>query len=353
MRIRIKDRFKIISHDLGESFLILNTAYFVRIYPGLLFFKDLDSDKDFKIFIKFQGPVKNFTISQNLYNGNIEVNFHAKDGYVSYRIMMAGNEVYLCFDKTAEKKLTVEFDKITQVVAKQRIFLPIERISMLRPPEYLSFGIYKKPDLSQIKKRENLQEILPFIFLYSQFYLDVQYSCCLRKNCLLKRLADEIQKKEKLKLAESFINVFKFHFFGAFVPRMNDDEHQNICDYVDKEISPWCVFINLYSCVKSVFIEEASKKLFLLPCLPALFNHGFFVNIKISSGQIDMRWSKKLLKKAIFKPSKDIELQLILHSMIKTFRVRTDARDKGKIYNNEDIIGFEKDKSYFLDNFKK
>lgn len=353
MQIKIKDKFKIISHDIGSIFLIMNTSYYVKIYPGLLSFKDLDSNKTFNIYLKFQGPVKNFTIVQNLFNGNIEVFFHIKDGYVSYSILTSEESTYLYFDRITTDKFKIEFNEELKISPKENIKLPINVISNSKPKEYLSFGIYKKPDIYFIKKRENLNEIFPFIFLYSQFYLDAQYNCCLRKNCLLKEIDKAIQIKEKQNLSETFLNVFKVHFFGSFIPRMNDEEYQNIISNIDKDFSPWCIFIRLYHSIKAMFIEETSNELFLLPCLIPDFNHGRALNLKISKGSIDLEWSKKLLKKVIFIPSCDCSFKIILQSQIKTFRIRENKNEKGKIFNNFDDIYFQKDKVYFLDKFKK
>jgi len=353
MLIRIKEKFKIISHDLGTSFLILNTSYFVKIYPGILSFKDLSSNNTFKVFLKFQGSVKNFTILQNLFNGNIEVNFHTKKGFLAYKIFVKEKNVYLYFDRITDQDLKIEFNNLINVSLKQKILLPIKLISITIPEELLFLGIYKKSDLYFIRKRENLNEILPFIFLYSQFYLEARYSCCLKKKCLLKEINKCIQKKEKQNLNETFLNAFKVHFFSAFIPRMNDEEYQNIVDIDEKGLNPFCVFNNFYHSIKSMLIEFSDNQLFILPCLLKEFHHGRAVNIKTSIGSIDIEWSKKLLKKAIFRPLRNDRLKLVLQSDIKTFRIRTSKNEKGKIFKNLDNIAFQKNKIYLLDKFKK
>ncbi len=353
MQIKIKEKFKIISHDLGASFLILNTSYYVKIYPGLLIFKDLSCDRTFQFFFKFQGPVKDFTILQNLFNGTLEVNFHSKDGYIAYQVLVKEKDVYLYFDKITKDHLEIEFDKVTKIRSKEKIKLPISVICETKPEEYLFFGIHKKPDIYLIRKRENLQEILPFIFLYSQFFLNVQYNCCLRKNCLLKEIEKNIQKKEKQNLYESVLKAFKVHFWGAFVPRMNDEEYQNIAAFFNTDLNPFCIFIKFYHLIKNMIIDQNSNELFILPCLPPQFHHARAVNIKTLNGNIDIEWSKKLLKKAIFKPEKDVSLKLILQSQIKTFRIRSNKNEKGQIFKNNDEIFFKKDISYLLDKFKK
>lgn len=353
MQIKLLEKFNILSHDIGRSFLVLKTSYFVKIYPGLLFFKDLNSDKQFKIFLKFNGPVKNFTIIQNLLNGNLEVFFHTEDGFVSYKISTEENSGILFFDRITDQNFKIEFNELKDVNAKETIKLPIKTISSLVPNEKIFFGIHKKPDLYFVKKREDILEILPFIFLYSQFYLDVGYSCCLRKDCLLKDFDKEILRKDKQELTQKLLNIFKVHFFGAFIPRLNDEEYQNIVSYFEKDANPFCVFIRLYHSIKSLFINTKDDELSILPCLLTDLHHGRVLNFQTPFGVIDLEWSKKLLKKVIFKPSKDVSLKLVLQSSIKNFRLREGKNEKGQIFNNEDVGTFQNGKIYLLDKFMK
>jgi hypothetical protein len=352
--IKIKQKFSLISHELGTSFLVLNTSYYVKIFPGLLIFKDLRSKDEFKIFLKFNGPVKNFTILQNLYNGDIEVNFHSKDGYLAYKILTEKNNVYLYFDRISIKDLEIDFKGLKKIFSKEKIKLPIKVISDLKPEEILFFGIHKKQDLELIKRRENLQEILPFIFLCSQFFPDLESVRPLREKCLLKEVENMIQKKQKQNLDEILLAVNKAHFFDAFVPRSNDEDYQNIIEDIDeKKVNPLAMLRKCFHTIKSMFIEYNLNEISILPCLPVIFYHGKALNLKTLIGSFDIEWSKKLLKKLIFKPIKDVSFKLVLQPQIKNFRMRSLKNEKGKTLKNKDFLSLQKNKIYFFDKFQK
>ncbi|NGX64045.1 MAG: hypothetical protein KR126chlam6_01469, partial [Candidatus Anoxychlamydiales bacterium] len=152
MQIKIKQKFNLLSHRYGSKFLIVNTSYFVQIFPALLVFKDLNSEKSFKISLDFIGPVKNFTIFQNLSNGDIKVCFHAQNGYISYKIHIREKNAFLYFENFLSKdQIDIKFEKTKTLKVKSKLDLPIKLISENKPQEYLFLGIHKKQDIDLIK----------------------------------------------------------------------------------------------------------------------------------------------------------------------------------------------------------
>ncbi|NGX28082.1 MAG: hypothetical protein K940chlam1_00257 [Candidatus Anoxychlamydiales bacterium] len=352
MQIKIRQKFCLMTHKLGSSFLILNSSYYVKIFPGLLEFIDLDTKKSFKIFLFFEGPVKDFTIFQNLKNGDVKVSFHTKRGFLSYKIIKR-EKFLIFFEKVPSNKIEMKLDLIKTISSKNEITLPIKVISDQKPTEKISFGIHKKQDLDLIKKRADLTEILPFIFLYSQFYQDIQ-SACIRKKCIVKELTEKIISREKKDLEQSFLNVLNAHFFEAFIPRVNDEDYQNIIPIIDeKDTQPLHILRKLFYIIKLILIDQKPNEISILPCLLTSFHHGRALNITTNVGSFDIEWSKKLIKKLIFRPSKDIKIKLIFQSKIRTYRLKSNLKEKGKIFKNKEMISFEKDKIYFLDKFQK
>ncbi|NGX32363.1 MAG: hypothetical protein K1060chlam4_00406 [Candidatus Anoxychlamydiales bacterium] len=354
MQIKIKQKFNIISHSIGAKFLIVNSRYFVQICPGLLHFKDLDSDKNFKIFLDFVGPVKNFTISQNLLNGNIKVSFHAADGFLSYKIFNAETAACIHFERLPQDEISIKLDKTKKIKVKEILSLPIAISYIKKPDELLFLGIHKKQDLDSINKRENLLEILPFLFLYSQFFKDIQTKKCLRKNCIVRELKEKIQNRNREEIEDQFIKVYKAHFSDSFIPRVNDNDFQNIIERVEeKDANPLHILRKLFYIIKSILIDQKLDEIFLLPAIPVSFHSGKALNINLPIGSFDIEWSKKLIKKLIFRPKKDVKLKLHFQSKIKEYRLRTSIKQKGKFFKNRDLLSFEKNKTYYLDKFQK
>lgn len=338
---------------MGVPVLILNTSYFVKIFPGCLHFEDLDSKKSFKTYFKFHGPQKNFTIIQNLRNGVIDVFFHSLDGFISYSILIKENKVFLYFKKLPSIGMEYEFDKIKKIYfSKEEISLPIEKVFSTYAEEYLSFGIFKKQELFFIKRREDIKEILPILFLCSQFYLDNEAKYP-KESSLLEKLEDKILKKDKKNLEEIFLSIIKAHFFGAFVPTLNDFFYQNIIEDVKTNASVFFILQQLFKSIKSMLVFEKEDEVDILPCLLPVFHHGKAVNLKLSFGLIDIEFSKKLLKKVILKPTTEVKKKVVIQKKLFQFRLRTSKKDRGRIYKNNDVISFEKGKVYFFDRFQK
>ncbi|NGX48719.1 MAG: hypothetical protein K940chlam5_00309 [Candidatus Anoxychlamydiales bacterium] len=354
MQIKIKQKFNIISHSIGTKFLIVNSKYFVQIFPGLLHFKDLDSSKNFKIFLDFVGPVKNFTISQNLLNGDIKVSFHAKDGFLSYKIFNPEKATCIHFERLPQDEISIKLDKTKKIKPKETLILPIAISYLKKPEEFLFLGIHKKQDLDFIHKRENLLELLPFLFLYSQFFKDIQTKKCLRENCLVRELGRKIQNREREEIEDQFIKVYKAHFTDSFIPRVNDEDFQNIIPLVEeKDAKPLHILRKLFYIIKSILIDQKLDEIFLLPALLIPFHSGKALNINLPIGSFDIEWSKKLIKKLIFRPKKDVKLKLHFQSKIKGYRLKTSIKQKGKFFKNRDLLSFEKNKSYYFDKFQK
>ncbi len=354
MQIKIKQKFNIISHEMGTKFLIVNSSYFVQIFPALLHFHDLNSKKDFKIFLDFQGPVKNFTIIQNLQNGNIKVFFHTLEGYLAYKIFNEDKNTYIHFDRLPKDEIVIKLDKTKKIKAKDTIALAIEISYIVKPKEFLFLGIHKKQQLEFIRRRENLLEILPFLFLYSQFFRDIKTKKCLRENCLLKELNEKIQDRKRQELEDQFLKVYKAHFHDCFIPRVNDEDFQNIIPFIEeKDAYPLHILRKLFYIIKSILIDQKLDEISILPALPISFYSGKALNITLLIGSFDIEWSKKLIKKLIFRPKKDLKLKLLFQSKIKTFRLKESLKQKGKFYKNKDVLFFEKDKVYFFDKFQK
>lgn len=346
MQIKIKQKFYLLSHEIGSLFLFLNTSYVVQIFPGKLKFQDLNSKKAFDIDIYFEGPVLDFTINQNLISGYIDVSFHTQKGFLAYKLLTKNGEAFLYLTKAFQKEIEVFFDKKLIIKEKQLLSLPFQA-KHLQPQEILSFGVFKKPDIQMIRKRDFLQEILPILFLLAQFYNDKKF---LVKKELFKNLLQNIFDKQKELLEQNIIKVIKTHFSKYFIPRIKDEDYQNVDCTLKSIDNPLDLLSNFYFVIKQMFIRYEKNRLYLLPCMLKNFHHGK-ASFQEPFGFIELYWSKKLLKKAVIRPIQDIKIKMVLQSKIKTFRMRCDKKDLQ--CKNQDEIFLKKDQLYFLDRFEK
>ncbi|MBN2479193.1 MAG: hypothetical protein JXA94_03110 [Parachlamydiales bacterium] len=356
MQIKINQKFYFFTQEIKNTFLILNTHYSVKIYPGLLLFSDLISKKkSFRVFLNFKGPVKDFKIFQDLKEGFLKISFHIENGFVSYKILPKDKNLQIYFEKAPQEGLDYQFDIKDKVFSKDSRALPIEMLSFVKPQEFLSFGVFKKQDLTLINRRLSLLEIFPIIFFMSQFYIDVDKINTPADELLLK-IKSNILNQEKDKLDFHFLTLIKALFFDAFVPRVQDEYFQNIIPYYENlnDLNPIYILKETSRLIRSLFIQEDVQEILILPCLLPIFHAGRFLNIETSFALIDIEWSKKLIRKVIIKAKETKKIKLSFQSKIKSFRLKNFENSKlFKTFKNHDLITFEKEKVYFLDRFQK
>ncbi len=337
MLIKIAQKLDLFSHTIGFSYLVFHTEYVVTIYPHLLVFKSLVSNKKFEVNLDIDGTVEKFTVFHNLHKGYIEVRGVSSKGFFAYQIIEENKKIKIKFVRGKKKK---------------DILLPIKKIFSKEPIEELSFGMHKKLDLEMINRREDLKEIFPILFKLSQ-YIDHAEKIEIGTASLLKDLEKSIKKHKVVELEKQFEIFYKASFSKYFVPRLSD-EHQGIIKdrKIEKKNSLYILY-QIGRLIRSMFVLEDKKSIFILPTLLPSFHCGRMINIETSYGKIDLEWSKKLIRRMKIDVKKDATIKLNLQSKIKSFRVKTLHIDMGKIYKSDDFISMKEGLTYFFDNFKK
>ncbi len=346
MRIRINQKFIPFTNLNGCRFLICNTDYTVQIFPTLLKFKSINKKNQFDIYLDILGPVKNFTAAQDLKRGRIRISGTSQQGYFSYLIKY--DQIY--FEKVFKNGIGCTLNKKQKVKAKDAIALPIRKVNNNTVKEILSLGIFKKQNIEDIAKRENLAEILPMIFLLAQ-YLDVRQQR--EKPLLIKDIEELLENKNRLGIENAFYKLIKVHFTKAFVPRIFDDEYQGIVSKALKDYNPLYLLQKTKELIRAIFIQEKKDVIEILSNLPISLHSGRLIDIQVSFGTMDIEWSKKLIKKIIIKSKKEAKIKLKLQSKIKSFRIKKSKKEKGKKMNRDESLFLETDKNYYLDNFLK
>ncbi len=97
-----------------------------------------------------------------------------------------------------------------------------------------------------------------------------------------------------------------------------------------------------YQKIRSHFINENGSELILLPDNP--FPHGRLLNLQTQFGTLDMEWTKRRLRRAIFHPK--ITGEIIFPYR---FRKKMQQHEKGIMMNG--VLPIEAGKTMFLDRF--
>src|ERR1700688_868586 len=99
MRIDIAQRLRPFSHVPGAACLLPKSRWQVQVFPTLLLFKNLQNGELLKWELDLKGPVRGFTVEQDLEKSHVRVFGHSPLGYVCYVIRREEEGIAIRFDK--------------------------------------------------------------------------------------------------------------------------------------------------------------------------------------------------------------------------------------------------------------
>jgi hypothetical protein len=357
MFIKIAERLHPFSHIPGITCLIPGSAFSVQVFPTLLRVYGAP-----RIFVNFnesalaenreqrnaqgviechlplKGPIEGFTVEQDLERGCVRVFGHTPFGYMRYLIAAEGDGVCVHFEKVPKG-----IEKKHREISSFKMEKGIE--------ERLSLGTHRSQEWERVRRRGDLKEIFPHWLRLAQM---LPASGAKERVFLLEKMWEASENKQEI--LSWFSKLFQAHFHGIFVPRLKDDQFQGIAPEENFSLEHSSLFLLKESaeCLRSLFIREEQKRLSLLPFLPPEFHAGRFTAVRLQSGDlIDMEWSKKLLRRVIFRSFSDRAVCLYLQKQITSFRLRRSLREKGIILSREDSFIVKPQEILYLDRFQK
>ncbi len=300
MKISIAQRLHPFSHLPGASCIIPGSAWQVTVFPTLLKFYNLQTGKEEEENLPWTGPVKNFTVQQDLEKGEVIITGKTVEGYKRH-VIKRGN----------------------------------------LPPhvERLSLGSHKSLDWEMVKRRSDLCDILPVWFRLGQM---------VPKDGKIDFPSDF----DKLEVVPFLEMVFHAYFSGILVPRLFDEEHQGIfLEGKTIATAPLALLSEGAHWIRSLFFQDDFR---FLPHLPPQFPAGRLTHLRTTEGdEVDLEWSKKLLRRVVIRPGKSREVTLYFQKGLRSFRVRRGLKDRGERQAVEESLLMEEGKMIFLDRFEK
>lgn len=346
MNIIIAERFRPFVHSPGVPCLLPYSTLSFQIYPAHIKVFDLSFAKpslvaEFALHV--QGPVKGFTVLQDLEKGCLKVWGESLQGFFRYRIepkLGCAKEFTMISEKMPEILPEAYRDKVNDFEVSG-----IER---------LSFGVTKKADWDLVLRRSTLAEILPFWFRLGQMLPDVT-SHKAGSACLLSDVGEALLSKDSLHLATSFKNLFLAGFEGLLSPTLTDHMHQGfILPFVaaDCSHSPLLLLTKGAKLIRQMLVDVEETTVDILSCLMPELHAGRFCQISLGDkGCLDLEWSKKQARRLIFRSAKVQTLTFNFQKDLKSFRLRNAASASATIKTCGEPIAFASG-NYFLDNFQ-
>lgn len=337
MHLKIFEKHRPFSHRPGTSYVLPGTSLVFTLFPTLIRWHDLSStESGAELRLQVTGPVDGFTSQINIERRFITVWGHAKEGYYKYRIQPDGQH----FSITTFKDLALEGEYK-------------ESDQSIQPPEIerLYLGVSKKQEWELIQQRCDLKELIPIWYAMSQH----APACpCDEKSSLYQQCNILIEHREIEKIGDAFVSLFKAAFSGVFVPRLQDDDHHGFTLPPFFSSSPLGLLSTSRQTIRKLFVQLEENRVDILPTLPVEFHCGKFIQIKLGDyGELDIEWTKKTIRRLVFRCRKDAELQFLFQNHLKRFRSRITGSNQYSKVDCGETLEFVSGKTYLFDNFQK
>lgn len=354
MQIKIAERLRPYSHQPGTDCLLPGSNYRLQVFPTrvcLYRIERLTPEKILEIPLALEGPVEDFTVQQDLEKGRVYVWGQAVNGF--FRYYFAFNEdkkICLCIEKGPNSLLeaTTLPDYIT--LAKQDASFTLQSI------ERLSLGNHKAQDWDLVCRRTDLVEIFPAWYLLGQLSPPL-----VDENVLLEGTAQRLSLCQQAianhapeHLKKQFTSLFKAGFQGILSPRLIDDQFQGLSSSEFSNpslLSPMMLLKQGAKLIRQLFVTKDSQLVRILPSLPPEFHCGRLLNVRLDEGHLDFEWTKKCIRRLIFRSKKECQIQFSFKN-ISSFRLRKNKKEQGERILNHFQLSFEKNVDYFFDNFE-
>lgn len=323
--IQIAARLRPFSHLPNTACLIPGTDTIVEVFPARIFLKDFEGKILKEVVLDVEGPLKQFTVMQDLERGCVTIfsecyRFHIlPDGQLSY--------------------------------AKHPGLPPLQM------HERLSLGSHKKQEWEAIRKRLDFREIFPLWFrLGGLLRLPERKEPNAGMFSLLETCREAIEAHHPEHVIPAFERLFLAGFHGLLVPRLTDEDYQGIipAEAGQANGSPLYLLTEGAALIRSLFLAASDNEIAILPNLPPEFFAGRMLRLLCPPyGELDLEWSKKSVRRLVFRAACDGEVHLHFRSPIRSYRVRGSVREMGEVRTIGEPLEIKSGSTYLLDQFQK
>ncbi len=308
-KIEIREKITPFSHLSGVECLVPLSDFIVQVYPAMLKLGSLEFP------IAITGPVKEFTVQIDLERDCVWIWGKAKEGHYRLKLSASSSGLSLFVDRAPKDGISIGGRMIQK---KETILLSKGgRFTPKAPCERLSLGNWKAQDWDLVRRRADLKEIAPLLFLLGQ----------------------------KLPKVEAPLLSHPEHFFlaalsGLCAPKPQDAIDQGLPPFQGE---PAVLIQGAYQTLRSYLIDGLS----ILPKIPTDWDAGRVLGLKTEYGTVDLEWTKGHMRRMIFTPSKTADLKFLFTKEISL------CRCNGKKLHNGELFSFEQNKKYLFERFQK
>lgn len=366
MEISIAERLKPFIHVPGMTVILPGLGWPIQVFPCLLRmyrFQDAIPLQFAELQLELEGPVEQFTVTNDLEKGRLTVSGMTRKGWLRYHLIGSQDlkNVRLVVDRAPSGGLPVQ-DGSAKVVLQDKEWHDLcKQLSPFTPfalprIDRLSFGCHKAQDWELVRRRSCLQEIFPFWHRLGQLVPQVPGPPTATGTLALLAECEQLLKQGRPDVAQQiWLNVFLCAFREMLVPQMEDSCYQGIVKSVPlagSTVSPLVILSEGSRLIRKLLIQQENGSLGILPSLLPVLPFGRLVDVPLEGGgSISIEWSKKTIRRMSIHSTQEREIALTFHSDVRSYRLRDYARDQGERRTRHSQLFLRRDYHYYIDNF--
>lgn len=376
MKIKIAERLKPISHLPGTYFVLPGSTYRIQFFPGCMKVDDLSTTVPqplASVVFDVAGPVREFTVEQDLERGVIHVWAMTLSGFMRYHVAALENTsgIAISFEKIPKQGIKCTCDGVWKLnhsgIIQSGVKLNLSPqafdddtpLAKYRPMKIdrLSLGNHKGQDWELMRRRRDFAEIFPIWHRLGQLIPSQKECSEIGVLNLLNECRQAMRSNAPEKILPHFERLFLAGFEGALSPRLRDYDFQGIGipDFsAEAKSSPLELLTRGSELIRQLFVQYDDSTVHLLPALPTEFHCGRFLDVNCGNiGSLSMEWTKKATRSVNFTASRSQTFSFIFSLGEKRCRLRKNSKDRGVVYSVGTPIEIINGQNYWFDNFER
>lgn len=366
MQIKISEKLHPFSHQPGTKVIVPGTGFGLQIFPTHLTLEDLSQNSSKQplgyLYFKLEGPIEQFTVTQDLEKCKVSVWGRAKNGYFRYHCYVKEDALVLELEKTPLGGLhmrgfwELEIDRSIQpknyLILK--VNLNLEDKNRFTLIERLSLGNHKLQDAEKIRGRLSMQEIFPWWLKLGSLIPACSFSQNFGSLALLQECEQVVMQGKKQEILDHFKKLYTVGLESLLYPRLQDTQFQgyDLTPHSHRcTDSPLPILYKGASLIRTLFFKQENTSCYFLPLLPVEFHCGRYINIGLKEGILSFEWTKRCIRRLVFKASQTCVLDFHFPKEIKSFRMRRILKEKGQRMIKNQPLFIEANHTFYLDNF--
>ena len=293
--IEIREKIAPYTHVPGTPCLVPCCDWVITPFPALLRVRGASD-----ISIGITGPVKQFLVQMDLERDCVWISGQASEGCYRLQIQATFEGLFLTVRRAPKEGLLIGGQRL---VATEKILLASGgKVSFPKVCERLSLGNWKAQDWDLVRRRNDVREIVPPLFLLGQ-----------------KTPAGASLQEGTAGLLDGNMDLFfRAAFSGVFVPHLHDPLHQGLLPGCDSSGDAMAILGLAYQKIRTFLIEEGGS-IRILPGIAAypVGRARLFSTV----GLIHLEWSQGIIRRMIVECIENCEATFAFQKEVTSFRV--------------------------------